>query len=169
MFAQRFSASGNRINDEFRVNTLTTDHQSSPDVASDGVGDLMVVWASSRLAPAYHIVGRAYSASAGAFGPEFVVSSNVTRFLGSPAVSTDIFATQFVVAWSAIDSTNEESEVVSRRLDATGTPFGAAFQVNTYTTGYQRQPVVAAALASGGSSWPGRATARATGPDPSSR
>ena len=45
-FAQRFSASGARRGAEFRVNTYTTGQQSDPSVASDAVGNFVVVWDS---------------------------------------------------------------------------------------------------------------------------
>src|SRR5262249_45412675 len=39
------------------------------------------------------------------------------------------------------------SEILARRFDAAGTPLGAPFQVNTYTTGTQDSPRVAVSAA----------------------
>jgi hypothetical protein len=46
IFAQRFSASGSRLGAEFRVNTHTTSGQTRPSVASDSVGNFVIVWDS---------------------------------------------------------------------------------------------------------------------------
>ena len=49
VFAQRFAASGARRGAEFRVNTYTTGQQwNTPSVASDEVGNFVVVWESGH-------------------------------------------------------------------------------------------------------------------------
>ncbi len=48
----------------------------------------------------------------------------------------------FVAVWQ--NTTSGGSNVKARRYDSTGQPLGAEFRVNTYTTGYQQNPVVGA-------------------------
>src|SRR4029077_6014783 len=50
---------------------------------------------------------------------------------------------RFIVARTRVPSP-EESDVVARRYAADGSPVGIEFQVNTYATGWQRFPAVAA-------------------------
>src|SRR5437870_8709772 len=44
VFGQRYSSSGAPQGPEFRVNTVTTDQQARPAVATDGAGNFVVVW-----------------------------------------------------------------------------------------------------------------------------
>ena len=46
VFGQRYDNSGNRLGDEFRVNTYTTHSQRCPSIASDVNGNFVVVWDS---------------------------------------------------------------------------------------------------------------------------
>ena len=47
------------------------------------------------------------------------------------------------MVWTSFYYGGSENGVFGRRYDAGGTPQGAVFQVNTYTTGYQRDGMVA--------------------------
>ena len=56
-------------------------------------------------------------------------------------------AGRFVVVWQGItDLASGNTEVFAQRYAADGTPLGGEFRVNTYTTGRQRIPRVAADL-----------------------
>jgi len=46
VFGQRFENSGIPLGPEFRVNTYTTSSQALPSVASDALGNFVVVWQS---------------------------------------------------------------------------------------------------------------------------
>lgn len=46
IFGQRYDSAGNASGSEFRVNSYTTNSQSSPAVAARGDGRFVVVWAS---------------------------------------------------------------------------------------------------------------------------
>lgn len=47
VFAQRFDSDGDRIGEEFQVNTYTIEDQGTPWVAGNGSGDFVVVWEST--------------------------------------------------------------------------------------------------------------------------
>jgi hypothetical protein len=49
----------------------------------------------------------------------------------------------FVVAWIGDAQDGDGLGVFGRRFSASGAPLGSEFQVNTYTTGWQREPAVA--------------------------
>ena len=52
----------------------------------------------------------------------------------------------FVVVWDSNGSygTDQDCSIQGQRYDADGCPYGSEFQVNSYTTGYQWRPAVAA-------------------------
>src|SRR5207247_1044019 len=48
VFGQRYAASGTPLGPEFRVNTFTAQEQLLPSIASDGLGNFVVVWQSNQ-------------------------------------------------------------------------------------------------------------------------
>src|SRR5438034_1329904 len=71
IFGQRYASSGAPVGAEFRVNTYTTGDQSSPDVASDGAGDFVVVWQSaSQDGSGQGVFGQRFAASGAPVGAE---------------------------------------------------------------------------------------------------
>ena len=60
----------------------------------------------------------------------------------SPSVAVDADG-DFVIAWQSRDQDGSGYGVFAQRYNAAGTPQGAEFRVNTYTTGYQVSPSVA--------------------------
>src|SRR6188768_3182469 len=46
IYGQRYNAAGNRLGNEFRVNTTTTNFQGSPDIWLNDNGGFVVVWVS---------------------------------------------------------------------------------------------------------------------------
>ena len=76
-------------------------------------------------------------------GPEFQVNSFTTGFQYKQAVAAS-GSGDFVVVWQSSDQDGSDSGVFGQRFDAAGIPQGTEFQVNSYTTSYQRSPAVAA-------------------------
>ena len=77
-------------------------------------------------------------------GPELQVNTYTTNDQARPAVAADA-AGNFVVVWDSVGQDGNGQGVFARFHDATGAPIGAAeFRVNSYTTGDQRTPRIAA-------------------------
>src|SRR4030095_6061477 len=75
-------------------------------------------------------------------GPEFQANTYTTSSQIQPAVGSDGLG-NFVVVWASdgCDGTDTDDwSVQGQRYDASGTPLGAQFQVNTFTTGFQTYP-----------------------------
>lgn len=93
-------------------------------------------------------VRRAPTGHPAPIGPEFVVNTTEYSDQGRYTYSSSMDACRsangdFVIAWEAVgDLDGDEVGVFARRFAADGTPQGAEFQVNTYTTGYQDRPSV---------------------------
>jgi hypothetical protein len=141
------------VGPQFQVNTYTTSHQYYPAVAADGSGGFVVVWESWESGDSDSsddsVHGRRYDADGTPRGAQFQVNTYTTSHQGNPAVAAD-GSGGFVVVWSSFGGTGsdtDDSSIQGQRYDAGGTPQGAQFQVNTYTTNDQYYPAVAAASA----------------------
>ena len=143
---QRFDSAGARRGAEFIANSATTGDQIEAGVAVDARGDFVVVW--SELGND-RVNGRVFDRSGAPAGGDIRVNQTGSFASGRPSVATDA-AGNFVVVWRALNSLDASGwGVLGRRFDAAGRPLGPEFLVNTYTTGDQRDPDVAA-LAGGG-------------------
>ena len=147
--AQRYDDSGTPVGGEFQVNSFTTSYQVAPDIALDGQGDFVVVWQSTGSYGSdqsqWSIQAQRYEGDGTPDGGEFQVNSYTTSHQYEPAVSADAQG-NFVVAWASNGSYGTDTSswsVQAQRFDTTGTAVGDQFQVNTYTTGAQKEPAVA--------------------------
>jgi hypothetical protein len=75
-------------------------------------------------------------------GSEFVVNTFTTLFQRVPSVAADASG-DFVVVWHSRPQDGSGYGIFGQRFNTAGAPRGIEFQVNTYTTGYQRYPRVA--------------------------
>ena len=146
---QRYNLSGGAVGEQFQVNTFAEYTQWFPSVAADRDGNFVVVWQNggSMSGPwPYSIQGRRYDASGNPVGSEFQINTLATGGVEWPSVAVDRDG-DFVVVWHSDHSAGSDtsgSSIQGRRYDASGNAVGSEFQVNTYTTGSQIFPSVAA-------------------------
>ena len=76
-------------------------------------------------------------------GPEFQVNTYTMNSQWYPAMAAD-GAGNFVVVWESLGQDGSLSGVFGQRFNSAGSRLGSEFQVNTFTTNYQRDPAVAA-------------------------
>jgi hypothetical protein len=122
---------------EFQVNTYTTGRQLLPAIASDAAGNFVMVWSSfGQDGGAYGIFGQRFDSSLSPIGSEFQINTYTSASQTRSHVATDP-AGNFVVAWSSDFQDGGYQGVFAQRFDASGTPLGSEFQVNTYTPNIQ--------------------------------
>jgi hypothetical protein len=144
VFGQRYASTGAPLGPEFRVNTHTTESQRLPAVTTDSSGSFVVVWHSlSQDGSLYGVFAQRYASTGAPLGPEFRVNTYTTSQQGDPAVASDPSG-NFVVVWTGITQTDSGYGVFGQRYASTGAALGPEFRVNTYTTGEQVIPAVAA-------------------------
>ena len=148
IFAQRYTNAGNPLGAEFRVNTYTTSGQALPAVGvrySAGNGDFVVVWTSAgQDGSGDGVFGQRYAGASGApLGPEFQVNTYTTGSQRAASVVVDSNG-GFLVVWEGQASTEDGFGIFGQRYAVTGAPLGGEFRVNSYTTGHQRYPSLAA-------------------------
>ena len=142
IYAQRLDAGGAKIGGEFRVNQTAAGSQTGASVAIDVAGRFVAVWAENG-----DIRGRLFDADGTPLTGDFAVDSNPAGTQANPDVAMNASGA-FVVTWNGQRSGDTDG-VAARRFDASGTPLGGSFAVNTTTTNNQDRP--AAALAADGS------------------
>jgi large repetitive protein len=144
IFAQRYNAAGGAVGSEFRVNTSTYSFHESPFVAMDADGDFVVAWHSAQQATnTREIKAQRFNASGVAVGTEFQVNTYTTGGQSFATIGMNARG-DFVIAWGS-DSGQDGSGygVFAQRYLSSGQTVGSEFQVNTYTTSWQRFPSVA--------------------------
>ena len=143
VYAQRYDPLGAVLQPEFPVNTYTTGSQSTPDVATDGAGNFVIVWHSfGQDGDGYGIFGQRYDSLGVTTGIEFPVNTFTTGDQHSPSVAMNS-AGEFVVAWASEYQDGSPSDIVAQQFDAAGAPRAGEFRVNSNTTGSQTLPDVA--------------------------
>jgi len=144
VFGQRYASAGDALGPEFRVNTFTTFAQGYPSLATDPAGNFIVVWEGNvQDGSADGVFGQRYASSGTPLGPEFRVNSYTTTIQNEASVAADANG-NFVVVWRSYVQDGSVWGVFGQRYASTGAPVGGEFRVNTYTTGDQVWPSVAA-------------------------
>lgn len=127
------------VGPEFRVNTYTTNSQSSPSVGMNDSGDFVIAWQSSgQDGDSGGVYAQRFDALGNTQGVEFQVNSYTLGHQFSPVVSMDGRG-DFVIAWV----THSAYDVYARCYTSSGWAKGDEFQVNTHMTWSQMFPTVA--------------------------
>lgn len=143
IYAQRYDAAGVKQGTEFKVNTHTSDVQRNPVVAMDSDGDFVVAWESvNQDTSGAGIYAQRFNAAGVAQGSEFQVHTFTLNWQNDPSIAMDDDG-DFVVAWQSLYQDGDFYGIYAQRFNASGTPQGAEFRVNTFTTDEQINPEVA--------------------------
>jgi hypothetical protein len=138
VYAQRYSAAGEVLGGEFKVNTYTSNTQRFSSVAMDADGDFVVTWSSSgQDGSSWGVYAQRYNAAGEALGQEFRVNtfSSGSQLYSTVAMDAD---GDFVITWSSSAQDGSGYGVYAQRYNAAGQAIGDEFQVNTYTNNSQR-------------------------------
>jgi hypothetical protein len=139
VFGQRLSSSGVPLGSEL---PLGSDESWRGDVAVAPSGQFVVVWQRTYYRmPALRIFGRRFAADGSPLGEEFQVNNSTNDYyFVQPKVAVQPGG-DFLVVWEDWASGDGSSAgVLARKYAADGSPESDEFQVNTFTTGYQRFP-----------------------------
>src|SRR4051812_40929224 len=86
---------------ELRANTTTPGDQFAPVVASDNVGNSVIVWVNDALgASGRDIFAKRFDANGNSVGAEFAVNTLTSGSQSEPAVAMDDNG-NFVIAWTS--------------------------------------------------------------------
>jgi hypothetical protein len=145
IFGRRFASSGMPLGGEFQVNTYTSGYQRLPSVAIDSASNFLVVWESypGQDGDASGVFGRGFDSAGIPLGSEFQANAYTPGAQRLSGVALDDSGTA-VVVWQSAGQDVSNYGIFGRRFDIGGTPLDAEFQINTYTSGAQNLPSVAA-------------------------
>ncbi len=124
--------------EERRANTFTTGFQAKGHMATLPDGGFVVAWRSDNQEGATsNVYAQRFDATGDAVGPEFRVNSYTTSHQENPRVAS--FSNgAFIVVWWSDGQDGSSTGIFGQRYNASGTPVGGEFQVNTTTAGAQR-------------------------------
>lgn len=146
IFKQMFLANGTPVADSrVQVNTDTLDDQSAPAIATDGAGNVLIVWQSKDDANSYGIFGQWYSPDGETNGAQFQLNATIAGDQTSPDVAIDEDGNA-IVTWQGFDATNGW-DVYYVRLEGAGDVTPSSEELaNVTIPGDQLAPRIAAAL-----------------------
>ncbi len=146
VYFQRFDAKGVALGDETVVNTTAAGTQAAPAVAMDATGNFVIVWSGNGTqtdqVDTTGVFLQRFDAEGAPLGEETRVNTTTTNTQDLPAVAMDVDG-DFVVTWQSLAQDGSGQGVYAQRFDASGAMQGSEFQVNTFTTGSQRDAAVA--------------------------
>jgi hypothetical protein len=137
VYGQAFDASASPAGGEFLVNGSTSDSASGARAVADGAGNFVVAWQNGP-----GLFARRFDPTGAPLGAEFQVNTFTSGGHGLANMVADGTG-GFVIVWQG-SGIEDVFGVFGRRYDSTGTPLGPQFVVNTYTTGVQYAPTIAA-------------------------
>jgi hypothetical protein len=148
IFASVYDAAGEVVIDEFQVNTNVQGPQTNPVLSANSEGTAVVLWLGLDATHQSAVHAQRYQLPQGgsefAVGPEGeIILNNYAALEEAPASAAVDADGNYVVAWQSYGEDGSGLGIFARRFDATGTPLGDAFLVNTTTDGNQSHPAVA--------------------------
>lgn len=151
VYARRFNADGTANGGDFLVNTFTDEHQDALAIALDAAGNFVIAWQSHAQdlpngAAPYEdgrgVYARRFGANGAPLTSEIRVAESVMGVQGAPSIGMAVDG-RFTIAWDGAGNTGDGEDIFARQFDATGTPLGGEFRVNSDSAGKQLGPTVA--------------------------
>ncbi|HEX2652239.1 MAG TPA: cadherin-like domain-containing protein, partial [Xanthobacteraceae bacterium] len=142
---QIFDRDGNKIGDEFLVNTTINEAERAPQTTALTNGNFVVTWLDAGGDDG-EIRAQMFDANGSKLGSEFVVNATTAGTQDAQSI-TALANGRFVVTWEDFSSGN--GEIKAQIFSDRGLPDGSEFVVNQTAVGDQYTPSITA-LANGG-------------------
>ncbi|MGR3367784.1 MAG: Ig-like domain-containing protein [Sagittula sp.] len=151
--AQVFGAAGDPVGAEFLVNSEANSGQVFPEITALANGGFVITWRTQDSAQdrSYDAIkAQVFNATGAPVGGEFLVNTETAQEQLNPRI-TSLTDGGFVVTWYTKDYSQDGygAAVKAQVFDASGTPVGVEFLVNSVTSRDQVDPAVAG-LTNGG-------------------
>ncbi len=137
---QLFDANGNKLGDEFQVNTYSVSYQSNPSVAAFSNGGFVVCWQSSAQDGDHlGIFAQIFNCSGNKIEDEFQVNTHTQHAQSSPSI-TSFPDDSFVICWRS--NHGDQVGIYGQRFDDNGCKIWNEFRINSYIYRDQAYPSV---------------------------
>jgi len=142
VFAQRYNAQGAQVGAEFQINDQPVGDQVQPRLAGLDNGSFVALWTETggRDGSSSGVFGRVFDAGGVPLGGAFQVNEQTSSSQDSGQV-VDLGGGRFLTTWTSQSSgpagDGSGTGIFGRVFDATGTPEGGEFQINSTTASNQ--------------------------------
>ncbi len=141
IFGQLFDADGNKVGDEFQLNTYSNNNQENPSIASNR-SSYFVTWESDgQDGSGDGVFGQLFDSSGNKVGNEFQVNTYSNNDQKNPSIASN--RSSYFVTWESDGQDGSGDGVFGQLFDSSGNKVGNEFQVNTYSNNDQKNPSVA--------------------------
>jgi hypothetical protein len=142
VYGQLFDLSGNKLFEEFRVNSYTTNRQKYPVVAMDDNGAFVVAWQSRYQDGSEDgIYAQRFDNHCARLGSEFRVNTITQGYQMLPAIDRNPDG-NFVIAWMRDLQDGNGGKISMQRYASDGTPQDGEVSVNAYWGSALSNPAV---------------------------
>jgi alpha-tubulin suppressor-like RCC1 family protein len=114
IYGQRFLSTGNRLGEEFRINTTTALDQSQPAVSGYDGGGFVVVWTSPD-GDGLGVFGQAFNSDSTPANGEFRANTTIVKTQWQPSVAT-LATGGFVAVWTWVSPEGSTQGIYGQRL-----------------------------------------------------
>ena len=140
IMGQRYDTTGNSIGSESTLHLGQDSRLNHPAGFMHADGTVMVVWEGQvEGGNRADIFGQRYDAGNNPLGPSIQVNTVAEKTQRHPAVAMHEDGSS-IVLWESEVGDENDTDILGQRFNASGSPVGQAFQVNTTIAGNQTNP-----------------------------
>ena len=137
VFGQLLDSAGNKVGNEFQVNTYTNDYQGGSSVAGLSGGGFVVTWDSyGQDGSELGVYGQLFDSAGSKVGDEFQINTYTNNGQGGSS-AVGLTDGGFVVTWVSEFQDGSYKGIYSQLYNSAGNKVGDEFRVNTYTWNHQ--------------------------------
>jgi len=138
IYGQRYNSLGNKEGTEFQVNSHTANEQIDASVTGLKGGGFVVTWVSPQEG-SHNIYSQQFDGAGGAVNKEFRINTDInSNQIGSCVIGLNEGG--FLVVWESVGQDGYGRGIYAQRYHENASTLGSQFQVNTETSGDQRDP-----------------------------
>ena len=143
VFAQILDQEGNKVGEEFQVNSNTYGAQYTPAVASLPSGGFVIVWSSDGQDGSEHgAYGKIFDSDGAVTVDEFQLNVHTANYQTPRAVGA-LPGDEVLPVWNSWEQDGSGIGIFGRKFDKDGQALSGEFQINTFTAEWQVDPDLA--------------------------
>lgn len=143
VYGQRYAVNGEKLGNEFKINTYTSGDQSQASITSLAEGGFVVAWYSyAQDGSDFGVYAQRYNSNGEAVGKEFQLNTYTNSAQAIPSIA-GLNDGGFIATWHSSGQDASSWGVYGQRFGADGSKIGTEFGINSYTSSDQSGPSIA--------------------------